>query len=212
MRTLSDLRRSTTRRSTRVSVAHAIVLDAAERSGLAFRVNSGRRTRAEQEALVRLKGVYDRLRNPHGAARYSRWAPHIKALGRGGEQLASHALDVDLFVGGGPRPLARFYAAHGCPVFFNVPTEAWHFDPTNEAKLITTARRLDDPLRDYPADERRWIREYDKLRRQADPKRRRAVLQRVMTARRKSIWRAAQKSGWNKLNRRARYHSLLART
>jgi hypothetical protein len=215
IRSTQELRRSWTLHGVRVSVAHEIVLAAAARSGLTFRIDSGRRTKAEQLALVAEKGVYNPVTNPHGAAPYSPRAPHIKALGPDGAALANHALDVNLFVGGGPRPLARFYIAHGCPVFFNVATEAWHFDPTDEAKLLATARKLDDPLAEYPADERRWIREYDHLRRGtfgAEEADRLLVLRRVMTARRKSIWHAAQESGWAKLNRRARYRSLLART
>jgi hypothetical protein len=211
-RTTAQLRASATFGGRRVSVAHRIVLDAAAASGLRFQLNSGRRTRSEQEALVREKGVYSSLTNPHGAARYSPSAPHIKALGPKGVQLANHALDVDLFVGGGPRPLAAFYVAHGCPVAFNVSTEAWHFDPIDEAKLLATARKLDDPLASYPPDERRWIRELDALRRSGKDTDRQRVLVRVMKARRKSIWRAAQTSGWDRLNRRARYTSLLART
>lgn len=216
IRSTQELRRSWTLHGVRVSVAHEIVLAAAARSGLTFRIDSGRRTKAEQLALVAEKGVYNPVTNPHGAAPYSPRAPHIKALGPDGAALANHALDVNLFVGGGPRPLARFYIAHGCPVFFNVATEAWHFDPTDEAKLLATARKLDDPLAEYPADERRWIRELDALRRKAEPSgddlHRRGVLIRTMIARRKSIWHAAQESGWAKLNRRARYRSLLART
>lgn len=220
MRTTSELRASTTFRGVRVSVAHAIVLEAAGRDRIYPQVNSGRRTRSEQEQLVREKGVYDPVRNPHGAARYSPRAPHIKAVLAGGKQAANHALDVDVFRGSGPRRLAAFYARHGCPLSFNVPTEAWHVDPVDEAKLLAAARRLDDPLREYPADERRWIREYDDLgRRKARSEAgaakiadRRHVLRRAMLAKRKSIWRAAQESGWDKLNRRARYKSLLART
>jgi len=64
----------------------------------------------------------------------------------------------------------------------------------------------------YTAPERRWITEYDRLRRQGRDKPRRRVLRRVMTRQRKAIWRAAQKSGWEKADRRARYKSLLART
>lgn len=212
MRTTSELRASTTFRGRRVSRAHAIVLEAAVRDRIYPQINSGRRTRSEQEQLVREKGVYDPVRNPHGAARYSPRAPHVKAVLAGGKQAAHHALDVDVFGGSGPRRLAAFYARHGCPLSFNVPTEAWHVDPVDEAKLLSAARRLDDPLREYPADERRWIREYDDLKAHDHDDLRRRVLRRVMLAKRKAIWRAAQKSGWDKLNRRARYKSLLART
>ena len=63
-----------------------------------------------------------------------------------------------------------------------------------------------------PADEARWISEYDHLPRNRPIRRR--VLKRVMTARRKEIWRLAehQQDGWHVLNREARYHALAART
>jgi GH24 family phage-related lysozyme (muramidase) len=70
----------------------------------------------------------------------------------------------------------------------------------------------------YTKSETRWIREYDKLRREdRDPDRRR-VLRRVMKRQRKRVWRAAENDprgrirGWRKANRRARYRSLLSRT
>lgn len=69
-----------------------------------------------------------------------------------------------------------------------------------------------DPFEGYPEDEKRWIKEYDKLVRLGRDKDRRRVLRRVMTERRKEIYRLAQKGGWNKRKRRARYRSLYART
>lgn len=67
-----------------------------------------------------------------------------------------------------------------------------------------------------PADELRWTREYDALehRKDAWAALRRRVLRRVMSARRKEIWRRAQSEadGWKKLNRVGRWHSLKART
>jgi lysozyme len=69
-----------------------------------------------------------------------------------------------------------------------------------------------DPLAGFTASERRWIREYDRLKAAGRDRDRRAVLRRVMTEQRKRIWRAAQESGWRTANRRSRYHSLLART
>jgi hypothetical protein len=38
------------------------------------------------------------------------------------------------------------------------------------------------------------------------------VLRRVMTEQRKRIWKEAQRSGWDRANRRARWRSLRART
>jgi lysozyme len=64
----------------------------------------------------------------------------------------------------------------------------------------------------YTDAERRWMREYDQLLKAGKDKDRRRVLRRSMTDQRKRIWRAAQTSGWDKADRRARYKSLLART
>lgn len=69
-----------------------------------------------------------------------------------------------------------------------------------------------DPLAGYPADEKRWIREYDDLKRRGANRARRAVLRTVMGARRRAIWTAASIGGWGKRKRRARWHSLKART
>jgi GH24 family phage-related lysozyme (muramidase) len=81
-----------------------------------------------------------------------------------------------------------------------------------EAQLFLTAPR---PY--VPADEARWERQYDRLLRRKGPwpAVRRRVLRRVMTARRREIWRLAKPkgpAGWDELNRRARYEALLART
>lgn len=215
VRTTAELRRPTTFHGVPVSTAARIVLEAAERAGVAFHLNDGRRTIAIQRQRVRDHGVWSPS-NPHGAALPNAGAPHIK------HGAANHAWDVDLFR---PRPggqlrLATFARQHGIPVAFNVSTEAWHADPTSEAALVAAARRLDDPFAGYPADEARWLREYDRLggtkaRTKAGALAiagRRAVLRRVMRDRRKSIWRAAQDSGWDKLRRAERYRSLLART
>jgi lysozyme len=74
-----------------------------------------------------------------------------------------------------------------------------------------------DPLDGYREDEKRWIREYEQLRRSGDRAERLRVLRRVMTKRRKLIWVAAQpeprgSGGWDVAKRRERYRSLLART
>jgi putative chitinase len=60
----------------------------------------------------------------------------------------------------------------------------------------------------YTESEKRWITEYDKT---TSPDRRR-VLRRVMTEQRKRLFAEAARSGWDKLNRRARWRSLRSRT
>lgn len=63
-----------------------------------------------------------------------------------------------------------------------------------------------------PADEARWETEYDQLLHTHKGAIRRRALRRVMTRRRKEIFRLAQKTGWSTLNRANRYRALLART
>jgi hypothetical protein len=213
MLTAQALRADARFRGVRVSKAHAIVLEAADDAGVRFTLDSGRRTMAEQAALVRQKGTWS-PRNPHGAATPNRNAPHIR-VGR-----ANHALDVNSLDGGQAR-LAAFYRKNGVAIAFNVPGEAWHEDPVSEPELLAAANRLEpaaDPLRGYTASERRWIREYDELVAQRRDVDRRRVLRRVMTEQRKRIWHAAQPRsaggdghGWTPLRAR-RYRSLLART
>lgn len=67
-----------------------------------------------------------------------------------------------------------------------------------------------------PADEARWVREYEALRRKHSPwaSMRRRVLVRYMTKRKKLIFHLAEakKNGWKVLNREARIAALRART
>jgi hypothetical protein len=187
-------------RGLRCSGEWATVLEAAERAGVRFDPTSLQRTFAEQAELRRR---YERGEGPL-AAKPSHNAPHIRT-GR-----PDHADDVK-WTDGGVYRLARWLRARGARVFWTVPGERWHIE-VPRADLVRLARKLADPFRGYPADERRWLREYDDLKRRNRDRDRREVLRRVMTARRKSIWRAAQESGWEKLRRRERYASLLART
>ena len=76
------------------------------------------------------------------------------------------------------------------------------------SRLQGTDCRPKDRWAGYTEDERRWITEYD---RSSSPERRR-VLRHVMTEQRKRIWTAAQRTGWEHGNRRARWRSLRART
>jgi hypothetical protein len=89
--------------------------------------------------------------------------------------------------------------------------EAWHMGYVGASKAMLRKLRR-DPLAGYTASEKRWIREYDALRRAGrDPDRRR-VLRIVMAQQRKRVWKAAQDTrGWT-ATRRRRYASLKART
>jgi lysozyme len=72
--------------------------------------------------------------------------------------------------------------------------------------------RSTSPHAALTADERRWVTEYDHLAARKLDRGRRRVLRRAMSRQRQLIWRAAQRSGWDRFNRRARYQALLART
>lgn len=72
---------------------------------------------------------------------------------------------------------------------------------------------LADPQAPYvPGDEHNWIHEYDRLQRELRAPWRRRQLRRLMTARRKQIWRLAHQTGWNIRNRDARWRALVDRT
>lgn len=76
-----------------------------------------------------------------------------------------------------------------------------------------------DPLAHLTTSERKNVREYDQLKARGQNLQRRRALRLEMTVQRQLIWRLAQPKtkggdghGWDYRNRRARYHSLLART
>lgn len=76
-----------------------------------------------------------------------------------------------------------------------------------------------DPLAHLTSTERRWCREYDRLKRTGTNLARRRALRAAMEEQRKRIWQAARsdghgnvKSGMQLHHRSERYHSLLART
>jgi hypothetical protein len=144
-------------------------------------VNSLHRTMAEQEQMVREKGIYNSLTNPHGAARPNPAAPHIK-IGR-----KDHAADIN---DGAVDRLVAGLRRKGFRVLFTVSTEPWHVEFVNEAELVRAAKALDDPLKGFREDEARWIREYVKLKQANKDRDRRRVLRRVMTERRQAIYRA----------------------
>jgi hypothetical protein len=72
-----------------------------------------------------------------------------------------------------------------------------------------------DKWKGYTASERRWITEYDRLKRAGQDVDRRRVLRRVMCQQRGRVWQAATQPNpdqWDKASRRARWNSLRART
>lgn len=115
----------------RVSRTWKRVLSSAERHGIDFQLNSGRRTMKEQWALYRA------WKNGTGnlAAFPSPFAPHIR-VGR-----FDHAIDVDQFVGDGEQALQTWLIRHGVPASNNVPGEGWHIE-VNARALLRLARRI----------------------------------------------------------------------
>jgi hypothetical protein len=190
----------------RVSAQWFTVLSAAKADGVAFVVDDGHRTFAQQQVLYE-----DYLHGGVLAAKPSNNAPHIRT-GR-----PDHAIDVNAKDGGAGR-LYAWLRQKGAAASFPIPGENWHIEVPRD-DLERLAKKLGDPLTGYPAKERHWIRTYDSLVRRkreghdpANGPERRTKLRALMTARRKAIWRAAQHSGWHRMHRRARYRSLLART
>jgi hypothetical protein len=91
--------------------------------------------------------------------------------------------------------------------------EWWHYRYIGlTAAQLKAVTRAATPMSWLTSNERRWCKEYDKLRREHRDPNRQAALREAMTAQRKRIWREAQQGGWDKNNRRKRYQSLLART
>jgi hypothetical protein len=186
----------------RVSRKWWIVLRAAERDGVPFLLNSGQRTMDEQRALfnqnMQLVGGrwVPRPGRPLTAVPNAS-APHIR-VGR-----SDHALDVNSLDGGETR-LERWVEDQGSHIEWNntVAGESWHGEvPADDLNRL--AARF-EPLLVLVDDEWRWVREL-----QRGPKAdRRKVLKRVLTERRKDIWRAANKKGdggWNAHHRAERY-------
>lgn len=146
----------------RVSTPWGIILRAAARDGILFRLNSGQRSMADQARLVREQGVYNSVSNPHGAAVPNPFAPHIKAGHK------NHAVDIDSWNNGENR--LQTWAAHkGLTLTNNVSTEPWHLDPVDEAQFLKVAARLKPPTkRERLLRELAHIRHYVKTRRKGN--------------------------------------------
>lgn len=194
-----------------VSSEWSTVLNAARKAGVRFRLNSGRRTMAQQQALYAAH-----LRHLRGgpwaplAAVPRATAPHIR-VGR-----PDHACDVNALDGGANRLLA-WLRRQGARAALTVSGEPWHIE-VPRADLVRLARKFADPLRALNATERRLVTELDRLRAQRKDLARRRVLIDDLTKRRKRIWQLAQPKpkgdgrGWGFGHRRARYSILLSRT
>ena len=191
----------------RVSIPWFQVLTAARRDGIAFTLTDGHRTLAEQADRY---AVYKRFGRPL-AARPSATAPHIRT---GRTTMRSTSTRSTAAPGGSP---------HGCAARAHTPRS-----PSRARRgtsrcpaSISSGWRARSAIR-WPASltmERQLLHSYDGLvrlkhagRDTAEAAESRSRLRRLMTARRKAIWHAAQTTGWHKLNRSARYAALKSRT
>jgi hypothetical protein len=115
----------------RVSTSWDLALTHAQRMGVHFQLNSGRRTMAEQWFLWRNRGK-------PGFAKLVAFptpnAPHIR-VGR-----QAHSLDVDTHAGGETH-LQRFLAKEGLHPVNDVAGEPWHIT-VGERELRRYAKRV----------------------------------------------------------------------
>lgn len=81
----------------------------------------------------------------------------------------------------------------------DAPNEWWHL------KYKPGVYKPVDPLSKLTKEERKWVREYLKLKKANKNRPRRIKLRALMRQRRKRIYKVAQKDGWNKNNRKARW-------
>ncbi|HEV7805868.1 MAG TPA: glycoside hydrolase family 19 protein [Solirubrobacteraceae bacterium] len=148
-----------------------------------------------------------------GRANYRSFGPQLALeLEKHPEMASQHAI--------GWRIAGLYWKTHGCNELadqgdFVAVTKRINGGTTGLAdrqrylhKLQGVDCRPRDPWAQYTPAERRWITEYDSTQ---SPDRRR-VLRRVMTEQRKRIFVEAARSGWDKVNRRARWRSLRSRT
>lgn len=185
------------------------VLSAARREGVFFRLNSGRRTMAQQQAL------YDNYRRNGWpvAARPNPNAPHIR------EGRPDHALDVNdedgYASGGGADNLRRWAARKGFSLVRTVRGEPWHLEIVGgpDALRRFSARvSAPKPIR-FTKAERRIIYLIRKVRKRPSTAARRSAIRGyklVIRGLRAAIRQAAKRSGWHRNDRRRRYDALYA--
>jgi hypothetical protein len=114
-------------------------------------------------------------------------------------------LAIDLASPADRQLVDRFGARYGwAKRWSDAPSEWWHIK-FNAPIWRANKGTLVDPFAALLSDERRWLTEYTKLKSANADRPRRRTLWKVLRARRKDIWRQAQKSGWNADRRAARY-------
>lgn len=117
----------------RVNADWKTVLEAAHDANVAFTLNSGQRTLAEQWKLYRQNMSGGRPRPGHALTAFpSPNAPHIRR---------NHAIDVDSR-NGGARRLAAWLRSHGVHPAFPVTYEPWHMvvPPVELARFAAAIR------------------------------------------------------------------------
>ena len=192
-----------------VSQEWFVVLSAARRDGVYFRLNSGRRTMAQQKAL------YDNYRrNGWPVAAYPNPnAPHIR------EGRIDHALDVNdedgYASGGGADNLRRWAARKGFTLVRTVRGEPWHLEIVGGGdalrRFAARVKARPNPIR-FTKPERRIIHLIRAVRKRKSTAARRAAIRGyklVIRGLREAIRRAAKRSGWNRNDRKRRYDALL---
>ena len=129
----------------RVSARWALVLKAADKAGVKFKVNSGHRSFAEQARLFHQNMIRPGVPRPGRplTAVPSPFAPHVRS-GR-----HAHALDVNS-VDGGETRLQKFLERHGAKVTNPVPGESWHMEVSGR-DLHRLAQRFAPPKRNAKA-------------------------------------------------------------
>lgn len=188
-----------------VSYEWFVFLTAARHDGVEFHLNEGHRTMARQRHF---RWLYEHVPGSPLAAFPSDDAPHIRT-GR-----FWHACDFN-----GAENIRVYGERHGVTLVRTVRwpngavREEWHLECRDPRQLAAFAKRhahKADPLAFMRPDERRWVREYVRLKKADKNIERRRVLRRVMTERRKAIYRAAnsKKGGWTAVNRRKRWTAL----
>lgn len=177
-------------------------LTSAREDGVSFRVNEGHRTMARQ--LWFYNCMRSRKCNDGNLAAFpSPNAPHIRSF------RIDHAIDVESSTGGADR-LVAYGRKVGMVITRPVRGEPWHLEVSAKA-LRAFHKKHADPLNER---ERRLVDELTTIRRNHgkvwnDAEKRRAEeIKEWLRDDRAAIKKAAERTGWERANRRARYAAL----